>query len=109
METRIKTSIIIGIAIVLTAFILGQSFKDRNKNLDTISVIGLGSKDFVSDEILWSGSFSNNSTDIKSAYSKMISDQKTVAAFFISKGFKSNEFVFEIGRASCRERVLLMV
>ena len=94
METRIKTSLIVGIAIVLTAFILGQSFKNRNKNLDSISVIGLGTKDFVSDEILWSGSFSNNSTDIKSAYSKIISDQKIVADFFQTKGFKASEFVF---------------
>lgn len=94
METRIKTSLIVGIAIVLTAFILGQSFKNRNKNLDSISVIGLGTKDFVSDEILWSGSFSNNSMDIKSAYSKIISDQKIVADFFKTKGFKASEFVF---------------
>ena len=94
METPVKTSLIVGLCIVLTAFILGQSFKNRNENLDSISVIGLGTKDFVSDEILWSGSFSTNSADIKSAYSKIIADQKTVAAFFISKGFKANEFVF---------------
>ena len=94
METKIKTSLIIGIAIVLTAFILGKSFKNRNENLDAINVIGLGTKDFVSDEILWSGSFSVNSMDIKEAYSKIISDQKIVLNFFISKGFKSNEFSF---------------
>ena len=94
METRIKTSLIVGIAIVLTAFILGQSFKNRNKNLDSISVIGLGTKDFVSDEILWSGSFSVNSADIKSAYSKIISDQRIVSDFFKSKGFQTNEFTF---------------
>lgn len=94
METKIKTSIIIGIAIVLTAFILGQSFKKRNENLDSISVIGLGTKDFVSDEILWSGSFTTNSLDIKTAYNKIVSDQKIVSDFFIGKGFKSNEFNF---------------
>ena len=94
METRIKTSLIVGIAIVLTAFILGQSFKNRNKNLDSISVIGLGTKDFVSDEILWSGSFSVNSSDIKSAYNKIISDQRIVSDFFKSKGFQTNEFTF---------------
>jgi hypothetical protein len=94
MESRIKSSIIIGIAIIITAFILGQSFKNRNENLDSISVIGLGTKDFVSDEILWSGSFTANSMDIKSAYSKIISDQKIVSNFFISKGFKPNEFSF---------------
>ena len=94
MENRLKSSIIIGIAIIVTAFILGQSFKKRNENLDSISVIGLGTKDFVSDEILCSGSFTANSMDIKTAYSKIISDQKIVSNFFISKGFKPNEFSF---------------
>lgn len=89
-----KSSIIIGIAIIVTAFILGQSFKKRNENLDSISVIGLGTKDFVSDEILWSGSFTTNSMDIKTAYGKIISDQKIVSNFFISKGFRPNEFSF---------------
>jgi len=94
MENKFKSSIIIGVAIIITAFILGQSFKKRNENLDSISVIGLGSKDFVSDEILWSGSFTATSMDIKSAYSKIISDQKIVSDYFIGKGFKSNEFSF---------------
>lgn len=94
MESKMKSSIIIGIAIIVTAFILGQSFKKRNENLDSISVIGLGTKDFVSDEILWSGSFTTNSMDIKTAYGKIISDQKIVSNFFISKGFRPNEFSF---------------
>nr|WP_315173052.1 SIMPL domain-containing protein [uncultured Flavobacterium sp.] len=94
MDTKIKTAIVIGISIVITAFILGQSFKNRNENLDSISVIGLGAKDFVSDEILWSGSFTASSSDIKTAYNKIISDQKIVAEFFVAKGFKSNEFSF---------------
>jgi uncharacterized protein len=94
METKIKTSLIIGAAIVLTAWILGRSFKNRNENLDAISVIGLGTKDFISDEILWSGNFATNSSDIKTAYSKIISDQKIVSAFFIAKGFKASEFTF---------------
>lgn len=94
MDNKFKSSIIIAIAIVLTALILGQSFKKRNENLDSISVIGLGTKDFVSDEILWTGSFTTNSMDIKTAYNKIVSDQKIVSDFFISKGFKSNEFSF---------------
>lgn len=93
-DNKIISSIIIGMAIIITAFILGTAFKGRNENLDSISVIGLGTKDFVSDEILWSGSFTTNSTDIKEAYNKIISDQKIVTNFFISKGFKANEFSF---------------
>lgn len=94
METSIKNAIIIGLSVVLTAFILGSAFKNRNENQDSISVIGLGTKDFISDEILWSGSFAANSFDIKTAYGKITADQKIVAAFFISKGFSANEFSF---------------
>lgn len=93
-DNKVISSIIIGMAIIITAFILGKALKNRNENLDSISVIGLGTKDFVSDEILWSGSFTTNSTDIKEAYNKIISDQKIVTNFFIGKGFKANEFSF---------------
>jgi len=40
MESRLKSTLIIGISIIITAFILGSAFKNRNENLDTISVIG---------------------------------------------------------------------
>ncbi len=94
MENKIKTSIIIGLAIVLTALILSHAFTNRNENLNTISVIGLGTKDFISDEILWSANFTANSIDIKTAYNKIIADQEIVANFFMSKGFQPNEFIF---------------
>jgi hypothetical protein len=94
MQEKFKSSIAIGIAVVLAAFVLGSAFKKRNESQDTISVVGLGSKDFVSDEILWSGSFTTKSFEIKEAYSKIISDQKIVEQFFLSKGFKRTEFSF---------------
>lgn len=93
-DSKLKSTLIIGASIVLTAFILGNAFKNRNETTDAISVIGLGTKDFVSDEILWSGSFTTQSFDIKEAYNKMINDQKIVSNFFINKGFKNNEFSF---------------
>jgi hypothetical protein len=91
---KIKSTIVFSLALIITAFILGSAFKNRNQNLDSIYVIGLGTKDFVSDEILWSGTFSASNTDIKAAYNKIVSDQKIVKDFFISKGFKANEFSF---------------
>jgi len=94
MENKLKSTLVIGVSIIITALILGTAFKNRNENLDTISVVGLGTTDFVSDEILRSGSFATKSFDIKEAYNKMISDQKIVADFFMSKGFKKEEFTF---------------
>ena len=43
-DNKVKSSIIIGLAVIITAFILGMAFKNRNENLDSISVIGLGTK-----------------------------------------------------------------
>ena len=94
MENKLKSTLVIGVSIIITALILGTAFKNRNENLDTISVVGLGTTDFVSDEILWSGSFATKSLNIKEAYNKMISDQKIVSDFFLSKGFKKEEFTF---------------
>lgn len=88
-------TLLIAVAIVLTALILGSSFKNRNQNLDSISVTGLGTTDFVSDEILWSGTFSATSPDLKAAYNKITADKKIITDFFIKKGFKSNEFSFD--------------
>lgn len=83
-----------GIAIMITAFILGKSIRNRNANQDVINVIGLGTKDFISDEIFWKGSFSTKSMDAKEAYNTILSDKEKVKQFFLSKGFKENEFAF---------------
>ncbi|RQO30256.1 SIMPL domain-containing protein [Taibaiella sp. KBW10] len=83
-----------GIAIMITAFILGKGIKNRNANQDVINVIGLGTKDFISDEIFWKGSFSTKSMDAKEAYSTILADREKVKQFFLSKGFKETEFTF---------------
>ncbi len=93
-KNKIIIAALFGLSIIISSFILGKSFQNRNKNLDSISVIGLGTKDFVSDEVLWTGSFTVNNFDIKKAYNEIIEDQKIVNNFFINKGFKTNEFTF---------------
>ncbi len=94
MDNKLKSTLITAVAIVIVAFVLGNAFKNRNERQDSISVIGLGTTDFISDEILWSGSFTTKSMDIKDAYNKIVSDQKIIHDFFIGKGFKAAEFTF---------------
>ena len=53
--------IILAIALVISAFLFSNAFQNRNKSSDTISVTGLGKTDFVSDLIVWKGSFSKKS------------------------------------------------
>ena len=57
MKTNVN-AIIIALAVIIAAFLFSNAFRDRNQSSDTISVTGLGKKDFVSDLIVWSGSFS---------------------------------------------------
>ena len=79
--------LIIGLAIIITAIILGASFKHRNATADSVSVVGLGTRDFESDEISWSGSYSVKAMVAKDAYATINADKEKVKAFFLSKGF----------------------
>jgi uncharacterized protein len=87
-------SLITAIAIILTAFILGSAVKNRNATQDSISVVGLGTRDFESDEIYWTGSYSAKAMQAKDAYNTINSDREKVKSFFIAKGFQPNEFSF---------------
>ncbi|MDE3211868.1 MAG: SIMPL domain-containing protein [Bacteroidota bacterium] len=94
MKTSFLSALILGIAMIVTAWILGNAFQNRNSKQDTISVTGLGTKDFTSDQIFWSGHFDTKAVDAKDAYNKIISDREKVKAFFLSKGFTEKEFTF---------------
>ena len=92
-ETIIK-SLITGIAILLTAMVIGNAIKNRNVAEDTISVVGLGTRDFESDEIYWSGGYSVKAGTAKEAFDAINRDKEKVKAFFLSKGFTEAEFSF---------------
>lgn len=90
---------IIAIAIAALGFvvglaILGSAIKNRNKSDNTISVTGLGTKKFTSDLITWSGNFSRNSFELKSAYDQLSNDRKIIQNYLTSKGIPANEIVF---------------
>ncbi|HMU06990.1 MAG TPA: SIMPL domain-containing protein [Kaistella sp.] len=90
---------IIAIAIAAFGFIIGLAFlgnaiKNRNKSENTISVTGLGTKKFTSDLINWSGTFSRNSFELKSAYDQLANDKKIIENYLTSKGIPKNEIVF---------------
>lgn len=93
MKNYIAVSIA-ALGLIISAAFLGNAVKNRNKSQNTISVTGLGSKTFISDLITWSGSFSKNNFDLKSAYDGLASDRKIIADYLKSKGIKDDEIVF---------------
>ena len=85
---------IAALGLIISAAFLGNAIKNRNKSENTISVTGLGSKTFTSDLITWSGSFSKNNYDLKSAYSELENERRQIRDYLVSKGVKANEMVF---------------
>ena len=88
------TAIIFGISIVLAAYLLGNAFMNRNNTDGTISVTGLGKADFTSDLIVWEGSFSKESSNLKQAYSDVEKDKKIISDYLTAKGITTDELVF---------------
>lgn len=93
MKTHLN-SIIIGIAIIITAFTFSNAYTKRGRTTNSISVTGLAGKDFVSDLIVWSGSFTKKSTSLKEASAALDSDRAKIKKYLISKKVKAENIVF---------------
>jgi hypothetical protein len=85
--------IFFAIAIVLSAIIFSEAFKSY-KTKSTISVTGLGSKDFTSDLIVWSGFFERKNIILKEAYAEIDKDRTKINGYLLSKQVKPSEIVF---------------
>lgn len=88
------TAIIFSLAIVISAFLLGNAFMNRNKADGTISVNGLGKADFTSDLIVWEGSFAKESSNLQQAFNDLEKDKKIITDYLLSKGITEKELVF---------------
>ncbi|MEO8852754.1 MAG: SIMPL domain-containing protein [Ginsengibacter sp.] len=91
---RTLTAAIIGLAFIIGLFIIARAYKYRSISQDTIVVTGSAEKDFVSDLIVWSGSYSRKSMDLKSAYAQLKDDEKIIRDYFHSKGVADTSMVF---------------
>jgi hypothetical protein len=84
----------ISIAVVWAAYNLGNAYMDKNRINDTVEVTGLGTHDFTSDLIVWSGSFSRKKMDLQSAYASLNEDRKYIKDYLIEKGISEQEMIF---------------
>jgi hypothetical protein len=88
------SAIIFAIAIVLAAWFLGESYVSRANPDGVISVTGSGSENFISDLIVWEGSFSRMSPNLEQAYKDLNRDKETVRKYLIEKGIDHENIVF---------------
>lgn len=85
---------IIALAVIVSFTILGNAYKYKFKTSETISVTGLSEKDFVSDQIVWTGNYNRKMMDLKSAYALLKEDESKIRSYLKGKGVGENELVF---------------
>lgn len=93
---------IIGLSIVLFAYIIGKAFTYRYRTQDTIAVTGLGEEAFTSDLIVWKGTISVKDRDKQSGYTKIAAAHKVVANYLKSQGLPDKAVTFNF--VESRER-----
>ncbi|TDQ79878.1 SIMPL domain-containing protein [Sphingobacterium yanglingense] len=94
-STGIVISVVAAIALVVSAFVLAGAYKYKFKVSNTINVTGNAKKDFESDIVKWSASYSRKSMDLSEASEQLKRDRDMVKSFLIQRGIKENEILFE--------------
>lgn len=90
----VAAAAIIGLSIIIAFIIAGSAARYRFHSNETIVVTGLAEKDFVSDVIVWEGSYSRKSMDLKAAYALLKQDESAIRQYLSQKGITENEMVF---------------
>lgn len=88
------TAVIIGLSAIIAFAIIGGAYKYRSTTMETIVVTGLAEKDFNSNLIVWNGTYSRKSPDLKSAYAALKTDENSIRDYLLKKGISNAEMIF---------------
>lgn len=86
--------IILGVCLIISACIASYTFYIARQPEDLLYVTGSVRQQVTSDMAKWVGVFSRTvpTEDLKSGYTLMLQDEKTVKEFFKANGFAENDF-----------------
>lgn len=87
--------IVIGIAAIVCAVILGRAYTYKYRSQDTILVTGLGETEFTSDLIVWSGTLTAEAQNAAAGYAQIEASKEKVQAYLSDKGLPAGAVVFE--------------
>jgi len=91
---NILVSIIVSLAIVVVAFILGNAYRFKYNHTNTINVTGYAKVDFESDIIKWYAYYSRKSMDMSYASAQLNKDKEAIKNFLIQQGINESEILF---------------
>jgi hypothetical protein len=86
--------IFVTISGLIASVILANSIKYKYKSYENITVTGLASKDFESDQIVWRATFSEEGENMSEAYTALKMDADRVKQYLLKAGLKESEIEF---------------
>lgn len=94
MKKDILSKSIIGLAIIISAFLIGRAYMYKDESKNVISVTGLAQENFVSDLITWNASFVVKDMNLPNAYVQLKKNNEEIKSYLKKKGFNVNDFTF---------------
>jgi len=87
--------LVIGLAAVVCAFVLGRAYTYKYRVQDTVVVTGLGETEFTSDLIVWTGTLTTEAQNVAVGYAQIEASKKKVQSYLASKGISADAVIFE--------------
>ena len=87
--------LILGLAAVVCAVVLGRSYTYKYRSQDTVLVTGLGETEFTSDLIVWTGTLTAEAQNVAAGYAEIEKSKRKVREYLASKGLPADAAVFE--------------
>ncbi len=87
--------LVLGLAAVVCAFVLGRAYTYKYRVQDTVVVTGLGETEFTSDLIVWSGVLTAEAQNVAAGYAEIEASKKKVQEYLAAKGVAAENVVFE--------------
>ncbi len=86
--------LVLALAAILCAVVLGRAYTYKYRSQDTIVVTGLGETEFVSDLIVWSGELTTESQSVAPGYAQLEANKQKVQKYLADKGIPAENIVF---------------
>ena len=80
--------------LIIVALIIGLSFKNTLGHLNRIDVTGGVQRDFVSDIIVWSATFSTKKMILSEAYKKLDQDRQLINNYLVTNNIPIDDAIF---------------
>ena len=88
------SALIIAIAAIVAVLLITNAYKYKFKAQENVSVVGLAEVDFTSDLIVWTGSYSRKSFELKDAYAALKKDETEISDYLKMKGIPDSAVIF---------------